>query len=44
MLLTFAEVALQVSQSVIIGYLGQYFVVVGPTPGDTTAAYLYATG
>lgn len=43
-LLSLAEVSLQISQSVIIGYLGQYFVIVAPTPENTRDAYLYASG
>eukprot|EP00731_Ephydatia_muelleri_P026449 Em0018g549a len=43
-LISLTEVSLQISQAVIIGYLGQYFVIMDPTPDDTRAAYLYAAG
>lgn len=43
-LISLTEISLQISQAVIIGYLGQYFVIMDPTPDDTRAAYLNAAG
>ena len=33
-----------VSQSVVLGYLSDYFSLDDPTPEDTRDAYLYAAG
>jgi len=33
-----------VSQSVVLGYLSDYFILDDPTPEDTRDAYLYAAG
>jgi ATP-binding cassette subfamily C (CFTR/MRP) protein 4 len=42
--LMLAEVALQVGQSVVLGYLANYFTISDPTPEVTRDAYLYAAG
>jgi ATP-binding cassette subfamily C (CFTR/MRP) protein 4 len=43
-LLQFTEIAMMVLQSVIIGYLSDYFVNEDPTSADTRHAYLFAMG
>jgi ATP-binding cassette subfamily C (CFTR/MRP) protein 4 len=43
-LLQFTEVAIIVLQSVIIGYLSDYFVIEDPSPVETRDAYLFAMG
>jgi ATP-binding cassette subfamily C (CFTR/MRP) protein 4 len=42
--LMFLEVALQVGQSVVLGYLANYFTIEDPTSDDTRDAYLLAGG
>jgi ATP-binding cassette subfamily C (CFTR/MRP) protein 4 len=42
--LMFIEVALQVGQSVVLGYLANYFTIEDPTSDDTRDAYLLAGG
>ena len=32
------------SQSIVLGYLSDYFILDDPTPEDTRDAYLYAAG
>ena len=39
-----AQVSLLVGQSILLGYLTDYFVVDSPNATDTRNAYLYATG
>ena len=41
---TQTQVAMLVSQSVILGYLSDYFSVEDPTADETRDAYLYAAG
>ena len=38
------QMLLVVSQSVVLGYLTDYFSIQGPTTEDTRNAYLYALG
>lgn len=38
------QVSLQVAQSVVLGYLTDYFTIINPTPEDTRDAYLLAAG
>ena len=38
------QVTLQVCQSVVLGYLADYFTITDPTPTDTRNAYLLAMG
>lgn len=41
---TQTQVAMLVSQSVVLGYLSDYFSVEDPTAEQTRDAYLYAAG
>ena len=38
------QIASQVAQSIILGYLTDYFSINDPTAEDTRNAYLYASG